>query len=324
MQTHGLQFTHYGFENNTSWETIALPTPTADQALVKVIATAPSSFDLGVQAGDYQWLPIHFPAVLGTEAVGVIQAAGANVEFAPGEVVVGMVADPSRGAYAEAAILDGRSLARLPEGVAADQGLLQLTAVPAYLALFNNGHLQSGEHVLIQGGAGGVGTMAVQLAHDAGATVITTSNASDFTKLQALGADQTLDYHSDIAAQLHAVDLVIDTVGGQVLTDSFAVVRDGGRIVSLVSRPSTEDLVQYPHVSAQFLTASDDTALPKLLRLIADRRLHVSIQQRFALTESGIQAAINYQHSQHVFGRVAIIVGGEQNENSIDHRRRSA
>lgn len=310
MQTHALQFNHYGLDTDTSWEKVDLPDPKPNEVTVKVLATAPSAFDLGVQAGDYQsWMPIHFPATFGTEVVGEIIQAGTNVSFSTGDTVVGMVANASQGAFTEATILAGRSLTALPKGIAVDQGLVQLTAVPAYLALFNNGQLQRGQHVLIQGAAGGVGTMAVQLAKLAGATVITTSNAADFSQLSALGADQTLDYHSDIATQLKDIDLVIDTVGGRVLTDSFPVVHPGGRIVSLVSRPDRSTIEKYPTVSAQFLNASDDTALPKILDLLATGQLQVPIQKRFPLNQTGVLAAINFQQTQHVFGRVAIIGG---------------
>lgn len=311
MKTHALQFDQYGTEATPSWQSVDLPAPTASQVLISVLATAPSAFDLGVQAGNYRdWLPLHFPATYGTEAVGVIKTAGANVDFKPGDIVVGMVAAPNQGAFAKETILDGKSLASLPNGVPVDQGLVELTAVPAYLSLFNIGQLQRDQHVLIQGGAGGVGTMAVQLARNIGAHVTTTSSPADFAQLQELGVEQTLDYHTDITNLDYHFDLVIDTVGGRVLEDSFQLVRDGGRIVSLVSRPNAQMKIQYPTVTVQFLATTDQQALPAVLDLIASGRIQVPIQQRFTLDQAGILAAINFQRTHHVFGRVAIITGG--------------
>ncbi|WP_225421008.1 NADP-dependent oxidoreductase [Companilactobacillus keshanensis] len=299
----------YGDSSVLEEKLVQVPDLKASEVLIEVLGTSVSPFDIGMRRGNFrERMPIQFPAVLGTDAVGRIVATGTEVtDYQIGEIVLGIVGNTKLGAYSDMAILDAKTIARLPHGVALDQGTVTMVGVPAYLALFDNGHLQAGQSVLIHGGAGGVGTLAIQLAKQAGATVYTTANLKDASRLEALGADKVIDYNTDFRNQVANLDLVIDTVGGEVLRHSFDVVKPGGRLVTLVEHLSTDLTTQYPQVQAQFLSAQGTGTLAKILDLIASDKLHVPIQKTFPLTRDGIANAQDYLENNHVFGRVAIL-----------------
>lgn len=309
MKTKAIVLNDYGDSSVLHEAMVTVPELRDNEVLVEVLGTSVSPFDLGMRNGDYRdRMPLTFPAVLGTDAVGRIEAVGsAVVDYHVGELVLGIVSNTALGAYAQHAILDARTIAKLPTGLPIAQGTVTMVGVPAYLALFDNGQLKAKQTVLIQGGAGGVGTLAIQLAHQAGATIYTTANPADKERLLALGADHVIDYHTDFRDSVRNVDLVIDTVGGEVLRHSFDVVKPGGRLVTLVAHLDDQIVAAYPQVKAQFLSAQQTDTLTRVLDLLAQGVIKVPIQKVFPLTLTGIVAAQDYVATHRVFGRIAIL-----------------
>lgn len=309
MQTKAVVMNDYGDSSVLEEKEVLVPDLKSSEVLIEVLGTSVSPFDIGMRRGDFrERMPIQLPAVLGTDAVGrIVKKGSAVTDFQVGEIVLGIVGNTSLGAYAELAILDAHTIARLPQGVALDQGTVTMVGVPAYLALFDNGQLQAGQSVLVHGGAGGVGSLAIQLAKQAGATVYTTANPKDESRLKALGADKVIDYHTDFRDAVADLDLVIDTVGGEVLQHSFDVVKPGGRLVTLVEHLENDVTAQYPQVQAQFLSAQGTGTLAKILDMMADGKVRVPIQKVFPLTRDGVADAQDYLEKNHVFGRVAIL-----------------
>ena len=173
-----------------------------------------------------------FPYVLGRDFSGVVAALGEGVtDFKVGDAVFGVLSAGKEGTYCEKVAEKAAILARKPAGMShVEAAALSLTGLTALVSIEDTIKLQRGETILIQGGAGGVAGYAVQLAKHLGARVITTASAANHAYVKGLGADQVIDYSKeDFTKVVKDVDAVFDTVGGDVATRSFAVVRPGGR-----------------------------------------------------------------------------------------------
>jgi NADPH:quinone reductase-like Zn-dependent oxidoreductase len=223
-------------------EPVPRPQPGAGEVLVRVHAAGVGPWDGWIRAGK-SVLPQPLPLTLGSDLAGTVEALGPGVTgFAVGDAIYGVTNPRFCGAYAEYAVADAGMIARKPAGldwVAAAS--VPVVAVTAWQALFEQGGLAAGQSVLIHGGAGAVGAYAVQLARRPGVRVIATASAGDLDHVRALGADQAIDHRAerfeDVAGP---VDLVLDTVGGETLDRSFAVVKPGGMLVSIVAEPDAD------------------------------------------------------------------------------------
>lgn len=206
-------------------------------ALVRVEAAAVNPLDLKIIAGYMQQVfPIDFPYVPGTDFSGVVDAVGANVtNIRPGDRVFGRTSPNVGGAFGRNVVIEATDLCILPAEMSFEQAAALPTAFgTARQGLFDVGHLQHGQRVLIHAAAGGVGSMAVQQAHHAGAYVIATVSAGNIGLAKSLGADEVIDYRTEDFTQVHDIDLVLDTIGGETLEKSWSVLGVNGRIASLV------------------------------------------------------------------------------------------
>jgi NADPH:quinone reductase-like Zn-dependent oxidoreductase len=213
------------------------PVPAPGEVLIDIHAASINAADWKMRAGQYP-AKIEFPHVLGRDFSGVVAALGAGAgDFKLGEAVFGVCEVPREGAYAERIAIRQEIVARKPERLshaqAAAIGLIGLTAL---ISIEETLKLKAAETILIQGGAGGVAGFAIALAKHLGARVITTASAANHAYVRSLGADQAIDYREQDFAKIVAnVDAVFDTVGGEVATKSFAVLRPGGRLASVAA-----------------------------------------------------------------------------------------
>lgn len=227
------------------------PVPGPGQVVLRVEATSANPVDLQTRRGDYAD-QVALPIVVGSDASGIVEAVGHGVRgLAPGDAVVGMTrlfAGP--GTYAERHAIDADLLARRPAGLdpvaAATLPVAGLTA----LECLARGRLRLGETVLVHAGAGGVGSLAVQLARAAGARVLATCRPENADLVAALGADATIDYRAvDVVEAVLAAtggrgaDLVLDTVGGDAIERAPHLLVPDGRVVSIVDTPRGQDLL---------------------------------------------------------------------------------
>jgi NADPH:quinone reductase-like Zn-dependent oxidoreductase len=217
------------------YEDAPVPSLAPDDALVRVRAS-------GVTPSELAWgTPRPAPIIPGHEVAGVVEAIGpAAVGVAVGDAVYGLIDFHHDGADAEYAAVRAADLAPKPATLTfAEAAAAPLSALTAWQALFEHGDLRPGQRVLVHGGAGGVGAFAVQLARWRGARVATTASARDADLLRELGADEVVDYRAQrFEDALAAVDVVLDTVGGDTWERSWRVLRPGGRLVSIaVPRP---------------------------------------------------------------------------------------
>jgi NADPH:quinone reductase-like Zn-dependent oxidoreductase len=221
-------------------EQVPVPEVRAGEVLVRIHYASINPVDWKLQQAGR--LP--FPATPGGDFAGEIVAVGKGVQgFSCGDAVAG-IADPRGrgGSYAEYAAVAASDITSKPARFSmAEAAAYPTVAIAAWRFLIAAADLQPGERVLVQGGAGGVGSMAVQIAKARGAHVLATASAGNHDYLRQIGADETIDYRSvrfeDVAKN---IDVVVDTVGGETTARSAAVLRDGGRLVTLVGTVPAE------------------------------------------------------------------------------------
>jgi NADPH:quinone reductase-like Zn-dependent oxidoreductase len=228
-------------------EDAPVPPLASGDALLRVQASGVTPSEL---AWPTTWLtpddtPRTPPIIPGHEVSGVVEAVGpAAEELAVGDEVYGLIAFRRDGADAEFVAVSASELAPKQTSLTHDQAAaVPLSALTAWQALFDQGDLQPGQRVLIHGGAGGVGTFAIQFARWRGAHVTATASGRDSGLIRELGADEVIDYHARrFEEEVADLDLVLDTVGGETWERSWDVLGSGGRLVSIaVPRPPDRD-----------------------------------------------------------------------------------
>ena len=209
--------------------------------LVDVHAAGLNQLDEKLRAGEFtQIVPLRLPAALGHDVAGIVVAVGPDVRaFAPGDRVYGRVRDGRIGTFAQRVAADEDDLAPIPATLSMQEAAsLPLVALTAWQALVVRAGVQPGQKVLIHAGAGGVGSIAIQLAKHLGATVATTASAANAGFVASLGADVVIDYRADdFEQQLSGYDVVLDSVGGENLMASLRILRPGGVAVGIAGPP---------------------------------------------------------------------------------------
>jgi NADPH:quinone reductase-like Zn-dependent oxidoreductase len=265
------------------------PRPATGQVLIRVHAA-------GVTPTELQWSPTSVtrtgtprpvPLILGHEFSGEVAALGDGVAgLRPGDAVYGLNDWFIDGASAEYCLAVAPDVARKPDSIDhVYAAVVPISGLTAWQGLFEHAHLERGQRVLIHGGAGGVGVFAVQLAHRRGAHVITTVSAHNDAFVRGLGADEVIDYRAvrfdDV---VHDVDVVFDAVGGQTLQRSWAVLRPGGKLVTVAAdaeRPASDATRD-----AFFIVQANARQLTELARLIDAGELRPVVDAVFPLARA--------------------------------------
>ncbi|MFD6189406.1 zinc-binding dehydrogenase [Streptomyces sp. NPDC060275] len=298
------------------------PAPGPGQVLVQVMATSVNPLDLQTRRGDYRD-QVALPAVIGNDVSGVVVDTGPGVDdFQPGDDVWYLVpVFAGQGTYAEFHVVDQTLVARKPTRLShVEAAGLALVGVTVWEALVERAAVRAGERVLVHGGAGGVGSVAVQIARALGVEVVTTARARDHEFVTELGADTAIDFSAgDYAPQVRAMggaDVVLDTVGRDTLTRSPEILADRGRVVSIVDTPEPQNLLAAWGVNAtyHFVFVSPGRAkLEALGRLVDQGKLRpvigavlplADIAQAHALLEGGSTA----EGRSRPRGKIAIAV----------------
>jgi NADPH:quinone reductase-like Zn-dependent oxidoreductase len=238
---------NYGPAEDLRFQDVPIPVPAADQVLVRIHAAAVNHIDIGIGAGAFKNVfPLPFPWIPGYDLAGVIEAVGDGVRgFKTGDEVYG--ASLAGGTYAEYIAISPQFIALKPRTLDfMEAASVPVSAETAWQVLFRHANVTKGQTILIHGGAGAVGSYAVQMAHAAGVKVIVTASSKDKEFLERLGADEVID-HKSVAFEtlVHAVDAVIDLVGGEVQQRSYPVVKEGGYLISVNQPVSAEMAAQY-------------------------------------------------------------------------------
>lgn len=310
--------------------TLPIPTLEHDRVLVRIHAAGLNPLDTKIRTGSAAHARHMLPAVLGIDMAGVVVAVGADVSrFAPGDRVFGMTGGVGgvQGALAEFAAVDPALLAVLPENACLrDAAALPLVFITAWEALIDRARVRQGQTVLIHGGAGGVGHVAIQIAKAQGAHVFATGRAAQADAIEGHGAT-FIDHQTQSVKdylQLHTngqgFDVVLDTVGGATLDASFAAVREyGGHVVSILGW-GTHSLAPLSFRNGTYSgvftlqplitgrgRVHHGEILNEAARMLREGRLSVGIDaQRFLL--DGAEAAYHYLEHGKARGKVVVDV----------------
>ncbi|WP_306204586.1 NADP-dependent oxidoreductase [Actinoplanes sp. RD1] len=279
------------------------------EILVRVHASAVNPLDVGVRQGGFDFTHHPFPMTLGWEFAGTVERLGtATTDLRVGDRVFGRPALHRDGTYAEFVAVDPAHIARAPESLPLPEAAaLPLTAQTAWKALFEIGGLSAGQTVLILGGSGGVGTVALQLARHAGATVVTTASGDGITLARSLGADEVIDYRTgELAARGRFADVVFDTVGGDTLEAAYDSVVPGGHLITIAGAPDAERADREGIHAAGFVLESDGQRLGKIAALVDAGKLRPVIQRTFDLGEA--DQAHKAMEAGHLRGKIILNV----------------
>lgn len=310
METRTVVIEEYGHADQLKESKVTLPELGEHQVLVKVKATSVNPIDWKLREGYLaQMMPWDFPIILGWDVAGEIVEVGTAVaDWQVGQAVFARPETTRFGTYADYTIVDDHLLAHKPESASFEEvAAVPLAGLTAYQALFTHGKLKAGEKVLIHAGAGGVGIYAIQLAKNAGATVITTASQKNHALLKELGADQIIDYHTtDFSEVLENVDLVFDTMGGDVQRNSFKVLNENGRLISIVSQPD-EELAKKVAVAESIWLQPDGKQLQVIADLMTDGKVKSVVGHTYPLTAEGVKEAHELSETHHAKGKIVLV-----------------
>ncbi|PYG55682.1 NADP-dependent oxidoreductase [Rhizobium sp. UGM030330-04] len=216
----------------------------ANDVLVEIRAASVNLLDNKIRDGEFKLiLPYRLPLVLGNDVAGVVVRVGANVrKFKPGDEVYARPDQARIGTFAEYIAIDEADVAMKPDNLTMEEAAsIPLVALTAWQVLVERANVQKGQKVLIHAGSGGVGTIAIQLAKHLGAYVATTTSTGNMDLVRSLGADVVVDYKKeDFAEVLQGYDVVLNSLGKDTLEKSIAVLKPGGKLISISGPPDPD------------------------------------------------------------------------------------
>ncbi|HTE22311.1 MAG TPA: NADP-dependent oxidoreductase [Candidatus Limnocylindria bacterium] len=305
------QFKQYGDPSVVVVTEADKPTVGQGQVLVEVRAASLNPWDTAVrQGGAKDFMPLELPVTAGGDLAGIVTEAGPDVtQFAVGDKVYGGAGVPGgSGAFAQFAVADAGHIAKAPVSLDFTQAAaLPLVGSSAVQALTEHLQLQSGQKILIHGGSGGIGSIAVQIAKHIGAYVATTVPTEALELAKQLGADEVIDYKTqDFTQLIRDYDAVFDTVGGEVFEKSLSVLRPGGTAVSMLGKVDESTAKEQNVTAITQSTRATTERLDKLTGLVEQGAVQPSIGKIFPLDQ--VQEAFQARESGKVTGKVVLKV----------------
>jgi len=284
-----------------------LPDPSAGpgQIVVDAYAASVNGADWKVRAGSYAQAT--FPLVLGRDFSGVVSAVGAGVtDLRVGDEVFGVLEAGRDGTYAEKIAIGAAIVAKKPSALShVDAAALALIGLTALTAVEDTLKLKAGETILIQGGAGGVAGFAIQAAKHIGARVISTASAANLAYVRGLGADEVIDYNAtDFRKAVSNADAVFDTVGGDVATRSFAVLKPGGRAAFIASGAQAPKPDRGDVTSLRPAVGRDRAHLERIVALYQAGAVRVPPVTTYKLSDAA--EALRVSESRHLKGKLVL------------------
>ena len=289
---------------------VPIPQPGEDELLVRIRAASVNPVDYKIRRGTVPWVNREMlPITLGRDLSGTVESAGAGIDlFDDGDAVYAMLGGIDRGSYAEYVLVRPDEAAPKPKRLShIEAAAVPLAALTAWQGLFDHGHLEAGQTVLIHGGSGGVGHFAIQFAKVIGATAFTTVSAQNLDFVRELGADRAIDYQSQRFEEIaRDVDLVLDLVGGETQERSWSVLKPGGILVSALGEPSRETAMQHRAHGVGYRARANGGQLAEIGRLIDQGKVRPVIMATYPLAEA------DHAHERlergHVRGKIVLVV----------------
>jgi NADPH:quinone reductase-like Zn-dependent oxidoreductase len=277
------------------------------EVVVDINAASVNGADPKVRVGNGRYKLDKFPHILGRDFSGIVSAVGAGVtDFKVGDAVFGVTDQGIEGAYAEKIAIKANIVAKKPDSLShAEVAALGLTSLTALVAIEDTAHLKAGQTILIQGGAGGVASFALQLAKHIGAKVITTASAGNHDYVRSLGADQIIDYNKEDFTKIGTIcDVVFDTVGGGVREGSYKVLKSGGKLVWI--SPGPEGVTRADVETLKPDVKRDRAHLERMVELVRLGAIKPPAIKHFKLSEAA--EAHRISEGRHLTGKLVFDV----------------
>jgi NADPH:quinone reductase-like Zn-dependent oxidoreductase len=287
---------------------VPVPEPGPGEVQVKVDGAGLNPVDWKIRQGLFPAAaPKTFPAIPFREFSGIITKLGPEVTGV--EIGQGVYGITDCGAAAEYTVAKTTSIGPRPPSMdPADAAIIPLAGMTAWQALFDHGHLQAGERVLIHAASGGVGTYAVQLAKWKGAYVIGTASRKNFSLLKEMGVDELIDHHEQqFQDVVHDVDLVLHSVGQDQVEASLSVLKKGGRLVAISAQPDEEAARAQGKTATRFMMQPSTEQLRKLSDLVEDLQVRPIIDTILPF-DRAVEAFQELQNG-HAVGKIGIRIG---------------
>lgn len=304
------QISEYGDPSVMHIVDVDTPTPKEGQVVVEIHGSSLNPFDTAIREGNMKdMIPLELPVTLGGDIAGVVTEIGEGVtNVSVGDKVYGQanVVAGNSGAFAQYAATAASQVAKMPESVDFNTaGALPLVGVSANQAITDHINVQSGQKIFIHGGAGGIGSIAIQIAKHLGAYVATTATGEAVSYVKELGADEVIDYKSqDFTEVVRDYDAVFDTVGGDDFNKSFMTLKRNGVAVTMIAQPDQAKADELGITVVQQGTKVTSEALDALTELVDEDVVSVQIGKVFTLDE--IKEAFEARESGAVKGKVAL------------------
>jgi NADPH:quinone reductase-like Zn-dependent oxidoreductase len=300
----------YGSVDVLKIEDIPIPEITENDLLIKVYATSVNPVDWKVREGLVRWRNLHqLPLTLGWDVSGVVDKTGSKVQkFKIGDEVYSRPAIERNGSYAEFIAVRESEVAFKPKSITHEEAAsIPLVGLTVWESLVTTANIQAGQKVLIHAAAGGVGSMAVQIARIYGCYVIGTAYEGNIEFVKNLGAHEVIDYkNQNFSEILKDIDVVFDTVGGTTQENSWKVLKEGGMLMSIINKPADEIATQYKARSGYIFVQSNGNTLETLRHLIDSGKLKPVVGSVFSLDE--IKQAQELSQSKRAKGKIVIKV----------------
>ena len=303
-------FYSYGGPGVLVYNDAPVPRTQKGEVLVRVHAAGINPVDWKIREGHLKEMLHHtLPLVLGWDMSGVVEVVGSGViHMRVGDEVFSHPDISRDGAYAEFIVIKESEVALKPKSIDyIHAAALPLAGLTAWQTLFDAGGLKAGQRVLIHAAAGGVGHLAVQLAKEKGAQVIGTASARNHDFLRKLGAEQIIDYKTvRFEEAVQPVDVVIDTMGGEIQERSWKVLKRGGVLVSIVSPPSAEIATAHGVRQAFVLTQPNAGQLAEIAKLVDADKLKAIVETIMPLSDA--TRAQEVSERGHTRGKIVLRV----------------
>ncbi len=305
-------FEEFGELDEIKTGTLKRPEPGEGEILVRVKAAGVNPVDAAVARGMLNdVIPAEFPAVPGWDMAGVVEECGyAARRFKKGDEVYAYARRPTvqHGTFAEYVSIPESYVAKRPQQISMEEsGGIPLVGLTAYQSLFQFGNLEEGQTLLILGGSGGVGTMAIQLAKTVGATVIGVASGRNQDYMKKLGADETIDYSAGNVGEAvkevtsDGVDFILHCSRGESLDQTIGTLKSGGQLISITNRdPEISNDIKFQYVFVE----PNAKQLMHIQQLADEGHIEVSISKTFDLDE--VSTALQEIESLHTRGKTVI------------------
>jgi NADPH:quinone reductase-like Zn-dependent oxidoreductase len=313
MNMHAIRIHKFGGPEVLEDDTIPLPIPKNDEILVRIVAASVNPVDGKIREGKFARVNDEaLPVTLGRDLSGVVESCGPAARgITKGEAVFALLGY-DRGAYAQHVVVKPDEWTRKPENLShVEAAAVPLAALTAWQGMIDNGGLKNGQRVLIHGGAGGVGHLAIQIAKAKGAWVATTCSKEDLDFVRSLGADQAIDYRAEkFEDRLTDIDLVYDLIGGETQERSFKVLKQDGALISTLQAPDKAKAL-YKHITiAHYMAKPDAGELAEIAELLRKRSIKPVIHATYSLENAGQAETALAQ--DHVRGKIVLTIGSQQ------------